>query len=168
MTYEPPSHISVVSKTSLVEDREVELWISAYTEEVKPFAEAWGLAPPGLALYPSTHQEEPDPAVAVIYIVDSAGDPGALGYHSALGRSRFAYVDAVLSAVWSSPSIVLGHELFELLGNADLDRWHDYADGAGVPMEACDPCQDQYYSAPAKLFGASAMVAVADLSLIHI
>lgn len=162
MSYVPPSHIAIVNKTTLVDNREVELWINAYAEEVKPLCEAWGLAPPGLALYPSAHNEEPDPAVAVIYIVDSAGDPEALGYHSVLGRSRFAYVDAVLSAMWSSPSIVFGHELHELIVNADLERWHEYADGSAIPDEACDACQDQYYAARATLFGASATVLVAD------
>lgn len=162
MTYSPPSHISVVSKTTLIEPKEIELWINAYAEEVKPLCAAWGLAPPGLALYPSTHNEEPDPAVAVIYIVDSAGDPDALGYHTAIGRSRFAYVDAILSAVWSSPSIVFGHEFFEMVVNADLDRWHEYADGSAIPDEDCDPCQDQYYTARATLFGTSAVVPVAD------
>lgn len=163
MSYSPPTHICVVNKCpELVANREVELWISAYAEEVKPLCDAWGLAPPGLAVYPGQHDEEPDPAVAVIYIVDSAGDPGALGFHSVLGRSRFAYVDALLSAVWSSPSIVFGHELHEMICNADLDRWHEYADGSAIPDEACDPCQDQYYSAPARLFGASAMVPIAD------
>lgn len=162
MTYSPPSHVAIVSKTSLIDNREIDLWINAYSEEVKPFADDWGLAPPGLALYPSTHSEEPDPAVAVIYIVDSAGDPDALGYHSAIGRSRFAYVDVVLSAIYSSPSIVFGHEFWEMLGNADLSRWHDYADGSSIPDEASDPCQDQYYSARAASFGTSAMVPIAD------
>ncbi len=162
MSYVPPSHVAVLNKTTVVDNREVELWINAYAEEVKPLAEAWGLPPPGLALYPAAHEEEPDPAVAVIYIVDSAGDPDALGYHSAIGRSRFAYVDAVLSAAWSSPSIVFGHELHEMLVNADLERWHEYVDGSAIPDEVCDACQDQAYTAKASLFGTSAGVAVAD------
>ncbi len=163
MSYVPPSHISVINRAEvLIPNAEVELWINAYAEEVKPLAEAWGLSPPGMAIYPSHHGEEPDPAVAVIYIVDSAGDPGALGFHSVLGRSRFAYVDAALSVVWSSPSIVFGHELAEMLVNADLDRWTEYADGSAIPDEVCDPCQDQFYTVSARNFGVTSEVPVAD------
>jgi hypothetical protein len=152
-----------VNQAASLDDLEAALWIEAYREAIKRVAEGWGLAPPGLALYPRTHTEEPDPAVAVIYAVESAGNPDALGSHLALGRSRFGYVDLSLSTRYARPSVVFGHELAEMLVDADCDRWsHPLPDGSRVALEVGDPVQRDSYGMTANFMGTARSVEVTD------
>lgn len=146
LDYQAPGHIAVVNRSSTIGDGEVLLWLAAAAEAVKPLADAWSLAPPGFALYSQGHEEEPDPSVAAIYIVNTAGDPDALGYHTAAGRSRFGYVDATLAQAFDIPSVVFFHEVFELFVDADCNRWMGVPAGGHVPIEVCDPVQRDDYS----------------------
>lgn len=165
MTYSPPTHVAVINRSALP-DAVAAPWVEAYREQIRRVADAWGFAPPGLALHGRDHQEEPDPAVAAIYLVNSAGDPNALGYHTAAGRARFGYVDMTLSAAEDIPSVVLGHELYELFVDADCARWAGpFADGTHVAIEVCDPVQRDYYTVEAELFGVRTTVAVSDFVL---
>jgi hypothetical protein len=161
MAYEAPGHIAVVNKSTTLADGEALLWIAAYQEEIKRLAEAWLFDPPGFALYPRTH-EEPEPSVFAIYIVDTAGDPDALGYHTAVGRSRFGYLDMTLSAAYDVPSVVFGHEVFEGFVDADCARWVKLRDGSHVPVEVSDPVQRERYRVSAKGLAGSGDVWVSD------
>lgn len=166
MTYAAPTHIAVLNKSSSLDDRAAALWLEAYREQIRRVADAWGLSPPGLALYPRSHTEEPDPSVAALYVVDTAGDPDALGYHTAAGRARFGYVDMTLSRALDTPSVVFGHELYELFVDADVDRWiGPYLDGSHVPIEICDPVQRDAYAVEATFMGTTDRVLVADFVL---
>jgi hypothetical protein len=166
LMYQPPVHIAILNKSSSLEDVELALWIEAYREQVRRVADAWGLPPPGLAAYVRGHHEEPDPAVAALYIVDTAGNPDALGYHTVAGRSRFGYVDMTLSRALDTPSVVFGHELYELFIDADCNRWAGpYADGTHVAIEVCDPVQRDSYAVEAEFLGTRARVPVADFVL---
>lgn len=160
--YEPPAHMAVVNRSTTLDDGEALLWIAAYQEEIKRVAEAWGLAPPGLALYPQGHEEPPDRSIFALYIVDTAGDPDALGYHSAVGRSRFGYLDMTLSKAFDVPSVVFGHELFEGFIDADCARWMKLPTGGHVPVEVCDPVQRDDYSVYATGPSGSGNVRIAD------
>jgi hypothetical protein len=164
--YQPPTHVAVLNKSSTLDDGEAALWLEAYREQIRRVADAWGLSAPGLALYPRSHLEEPDPSVAALYIVDSAGDPNALGYHTASGRSRYGYVDMTLSRAMDTPSVVFGHELYELFVDADVNRWAGpYPDGSHIPIEVCDPVQRDAYAVEAEFMGARDRVLVADFVL---
>jgi hypothetical protein len=166
MTYSPPTHIAVLNKSSSLEDREAALWVEAYREQIRRVADAWGLLAPGIALYVRGHHEEPAPDVACLYIVDTAGEPDALGYHTAAGRARFGYVDMTLSRAFDVPSVVFGHELYELFVDADCARWAGpFEDGTHVAVEVCDPVQRDGYTVDVELLGAKGRVAVADFIL---
>ena len=161
--YQPPTHVAILNKSSTLEDRDAALWVEAYREQIKRVADVWMLPPPGLALYERGHTEEPDPSVAALYIVDTAGEPDALGYHTAAGRSRFGYVDMTLSAQYDFPSVVCGHELYELFVDADCARWAGpFADRTHVAIEVCDPVQRDFYQVTATFMGASDSVKCAD------
>jgi hypothetical protein len=161
--YTPPSHVAILNKSSTLDDRDAALWVAAYEEQIKRCADAWQLAPAGLALYPRGHTEEPDPSVAALYIVDTAGEPDALGYHTAAGRSRFGYVDMTLSLAYDFPSVVFGHELYELFVDADCERWAGpFADGTHVAIEVSDPVQRDFYQVQVEFLGSSDNVKVAD------
>jgi hypothetical protein len=164
--YSPPTHIVVINKSSTLDDATAALWVEAYRDQIQHVADAWGLSPPGLALYPTGHTEEPDRAIAAIYIVDTAGDPDALGYHTAAGRARFGYVDMTLSRAMDTPSVVFGHELYELFVDADCTRWAGpFADGTHVAIEVCDPVQRNAYGVEAEFLGTAGRVEVADFVL---
>lgn len=166
MTYQPPTHIAVLNRSRSLADGEAALWLEAYREQIRRAADAWGLAPPGLALYPSGHAEEPERDVAALYIVDTAGDPDALGYHTAAGRARFGYVDMTLSRALDVPSVVFGHELYEMFVDADCVRWAGpFADGTHVPIEVADPCQRDFYTVSTEFMGTRGDVRVADFVL---
>lgn len=163
--YSPPTHVVAINRSSL-DDGEATLWVEAYREQIRRVADAWGLAPPGLALHERRHTEEPDPSIAALYIVETAGDPDAIGYHTAAGRSRFGYVDMTLSRAMDTPSVVFGHELYEMFADADCNRWAGpYADGTHVAIEICDPVQRDYYTVEAEFLGKRAQVMVADFVL---
>jgi len=164
--YSAPTHIVAINRSSTLDDGQAALWVEAYREQIRRVADAWGLAPPGVALHEKRHTEEPDPDIAAIYIVDTAGDPDALGYHTAAGRSRFGYVDMTLSRVVDIPSVVFGHELYEMFVDADCDRWvGPYTDGTHVAIEVCDPVQRDYYTVSADFMGAKGRVEIADFVL---
>lgn len=161
--YNAPTHVAVINRSSTLGDRDAALWLEAYREQITRVADAWQLPAPGLALYESTRTEEPDPSVAALYVVDTAGDPTALGYHTVAGRARFGYVDMSLSAAYDTPSVVFGHELYELFVDADCDRWAGpYDDGAHVAVEVCDPVQRDHFSVDAEFLGSRGRVDVAD------
>lgn len=166
MTYSPPTHIAVINRSRTLDDNEAVLWVEAYRQEIKRVADAWGLSAPGIAYYPPTFALEPDPNVAAIYVVDTAGDSNALGYHTAAGRARFGYVDMTLSRLYDNPSVVMGHELYELFVDADCARWAGpFPDGTHVPIEVCDPVERDSYTVEADFLGKRGVVAVADFVL---
>lgn len=165
MPYQAPDSIAIVNKSRSVDEREVQFWIEAYRREIAKVAASWGLEMPGIEFYPAGHKEEPDRAVAALYIVDTANEPDALGYHTVVGRSRFGYVDMDLSKAYDIPSVVFGHELYEMFVDADCDRWVGPIGDSHYAVEVCDPCQRDYYKVDVSMFGLTSVVSVADFIL---
>lgn len=137
----PVNAVAVVDK-SVLSDRDVALMVEGYRSELAPLCEAWGLPVPGLAYYPPSYRGSYEEQAAV-FLVDSANEPSAFGYHTALGIARWAYVDVGICRAYGEPvSRVFGHELFELVVDPDCDRWTGpYQDGSHVAVEVCDPVQ---------------------------
>lgn len=155
--------VAVVNR-SAVPDARVALVVEAYRDEVIPVAEGWLVDPWGIAFYSSDHyqnvQEE-----AAIFVVDTASEPDALGYHTALGKSVWGYVDLNMCRAFGEPwDRVFGHELFELGVDPYVNRWAGpYPDGSHVAIEVCDPVQRDSWTKGVhdRLLG-SAAVEIAD------
>lgn len=137
----PISHIAVVDRSAL-SDQEVALVVEGYRGEIEPFCRLWKLPTPGLAVYGKTHEQQIEEEAA-LFIVDSANDPDAFGWHTILGVATYGYIDVGLCRLYGEPvSRVFGHELFELIADPGCDQWDGpYADGSYLAVEVCDPVQ---------------------------
>jgi hypothetical protein len=159
----PVNHVALVNRSrGLLPDSTLAATVEAYRESLPAFCAAWSLPLPGLAVYPSDHLQVPEEE-ACIFIVDSAGDPGAFGAHTQIGKYTWGYVDAGLAMAREEPiSRVIGHELFELIADPGLDRWADVGGGERVAIEVSDPCERQGERRLASFFGTTAVVEIAD------
>lgn len=137
----PVNHIAVVNRSTL-DDAEVALIVEAYRAELPAFCAAWMVDEPGLAFYGKDHQQAISDEAA-LFFVDSANEPDAFGYHTALGKAIFGYVDIQMCRAYAEPPArVFGHELWELIADPDCDRWAGpFRDGTHVAIEVCDPVQ---------------------------
>lgn len=137
----PVNHIAVVNRSGL-DDAEVAIIVEAYRAELPAFCAAWMVDQPGLAFYGKDHEQAISDE-ACLFFVDSANEPDAFGYHTALGKAIFGYIDLnICRAYHEDPARVFGHELFELIADPDCDRWAGpMRDGSHVAIEVCDPVQ---------------------------
>ncbi len=150
MTYAPPNHLAIVLTSKLAEDRDVAYWTEAVKIQLRDHAaQAWGLPPPGVAVYtPDTFV--PSAEGAIIALVDDDGNDDAAGLHSVLAGMQYGLVDLKQA---SKPSRTLSHEALELWGNANLDRWLPGPGGLEYAVELCDACQRDEYTIGVELFG---------------
>lgn len=140
MTDSAVQHIAVIDKSGL-DDRDVQLTVQAYRLEVERFCHVWKLPVPGLAVYPSTHEQAVDEEAALIF-VDSGNEPDAFGWHTAFGVSVFGYVDVGLCRLYGEPpDRVFGHELFELVLDPECNLWMPRAGKNAYAKESSDPVQ---------------------------
>ena len=162
----PVNHIAIVNQSPLVKDDDVALWVEAYRSEIVKVADAWGLPPPGLAFYPSSHEQDIREECA-IFIVKSGGNPDAYGAHTRTGIAIWGYIDSEMCIGYGEPiDRVLGHEIYEMFVDPDLDRWvGPMPDQSHYALELCDPCQRNSYRVTANLFGRTGDVAIADFVL---
>lgn len=158
----PVNAVAIVDK-SVLSDRDVALMVEGYRGEMAAICEAWALPVPGLAYYPPSYKGSYEEQAAV-FLVDSANEPDAFGYHTALGIARWAYVDVGICNAYGEPvSRVFGHELYELVVDPDLDRWvGPLQDGSHVAVEVCDPVQRDGYTIEAEFMGSRGRVDIAD------
>jgi hypothetical protein len=157
MTYRAPLHLAVVNRSTIAPDIDVAFWTEAVRIQLRDAAAAWGLEPPGMALYAPgmdvSHAEG-----MVISIVDDDGDDEAAGYHTPIG----GVVDMGQA---SSPSRTLSHEALEMLCNARLDRWLLGPGGREYAVELCDAVQRQGYGIEVEMFGETRHVEVSNFIL---
>lgn len=156
-------HVAIINiSDGLVPDELLALTVEVYRSALPAFCKAWSIPLPGLAIYDSDHQGDPQEE-AGIWIVNSANDPNAFGAHTRLGVAVFGYVDASLCLALREPvSRVLGHELFEMLVDPAVDRWADTPGGGRVALEVSDPVQRFSRQEVGEFFGATTTVEVAD------
>lgn len=135
-------HVAVIDKSGLLDDRTAQLIVEAYRgTETERFCDIWGLPVPGLAVYPAGHSQRIEEEAALIF-VDSGNQPGAFGWHTALGVSVFGYVDVGMCRRFSEPvDRVFGHEYWELLLDPPASLWQLGPGGTWYAKEASDPVQ---------------------------
>lgn len=140
MTFRPVTAVAVLNLAG-VDDGLLALAVEAYRAELPAFAEAWGLSPPGLNLYPPDYIGKPEEEAAIAF-VNSGANPNTFGAHAALGLYRYGYCDVeTCRAGGESLTRCFGHELFELVADPDVDRWTTPINGVRYSLEVCDPVQ---------------------------
>lgn len=154
MTYEAPLHFCVENSSTLISDREAAFWVEACRLQlVNDVCPAWGLVPPGAALYPKGGTF-PASTALVVLLVDDDGDPRAAGLHGIIGDMPYVLIDAHQSA---NPCRTLSHEFCETAVNQYLGRWTTPIVVGGkayrYPLEVCDPVEADEYTVPVQLLG---------------
>lgn len=136
------NHVAVIDKSGLLNDRITQLIAEAYRgPDLERFCESWGLPIPGIAVYTADHDQKIEEEAAIIF-VDSGNQPGAFGWHTALGVSVFGYVDVGMCRRFGEPpDRVFGHEFWELLLDPPASLWQLGPGGTWYAKEACDPVQ---------------------------
>lgn len=118
MNYAPPLHIAVIN-LSRKADKDVAFWVAAARIYLGQIATAWGLRPPGIALYAS-EDGVTEPRVARIYIVDDDGNAGSYGYHTVVLSRAIGLAEVDGNPL---PERTFLHEAGEIFLNWALDQW---------------------------------------------
>jgi hypothetical protein len=158
--YRPPIHVALVRHGSLIGNRDVAFIAEAVRLQLIDAAAAWGLEPPGCAVYDVGDVPGGSGRIAQIHLVPTDGDPEALGSHTKIGDSIVGDVD--LSQSGSDVSTVVSHEALEIFGNADLDRWVPGPGGLEYAVELCDPVEAQSYEQGATVMDETRGIMVSD------
>lgn len=136
----PVQHVAVIDKSGL-DDRFVQVTVEAYRAETERFCKAWNLPVPGIAVYPSTHNQAINEEAALIF-VDKGNEPDAFGWHTVFGVSVFGYIDVGICKAYSEPpDRVFGHEYWEMLLDPGCNLWLPGPALRQYAREACDPVQ---------------------------
>jgi hypothetical protein len=134
-----------ITNYSSVPDSEITFHVEAARKVLPLLCRAWGIPQPGIGFF-SQGVELPAREAAICSAVDSDGNIGSLGYHTALaGLPLFVY-EASYGA-W-----VMIHEL-EFLVNPQLLLWDAAPDGRLFWRECFDGTQDEYFPVDVELFG---------------
>src|SRR5262249_48648332 len=150
-------HVHVVNLSTLVSDEQARIIVEAVNRQVRTdFAHAWDRQHDKVHF--TNAKELKDCAEAVIALVNNPpqGEEGVLGEHTELLGDQvrgYVYVAPVIDSgggLYDVPpgaprgccvSATLSHEVLELLGNPNVNRWADDEIGDSVAMEMCDPCE---------------------------
>lgn len=161
--YEPPRHIAVCNRSSLVNTRDVAYWAEATRLQLlRHAAPAWATDPPGVYLYDKAAEIPKNTGLAAV-VVDDDGDDEAAGLHGELAGVPYILIDARQSR---QPDRTLSHEALEVLRNQHLREWAlNRRNGLRYAVELGDPFQALGYSMDVTLFGRTRTVTVSDFAL---
>ncbi len=177
-----PLHIALISKTNQVSAAAVAFIAAAITIQLREHVcPAWGLPPVHVAAY-SDDVKLPPELAAVIYLVDTDGNPDSLGYHATIADLVYAFVDVTQTrGSLASISAVTSHEAIELVLNAYLDAWIPVPfplafepfpltfDGVAYQIEywreGADPVQELTYPIETKIGAETREIRVSDFVL---
>jgi hypothetical protein len=145
--------ISVVNKSTLVTDSDVELMTRACAAQLELHAAPlWGLAPIPVT-YRSSEQDAA-PGEWVIAVLDDGDQANALGWHTE------DQGDLIYGRVFARPVLdnggdatskplsvasVLSHETLEAFCDPHVNLWADRGDGTLIAVEVCDPVESDSY-----------------------
>ena len=143
--------IAVVNKSKVISNADVLLMAAACDVQLKrDVAPAWGMLPMDVKFVASGVPK----GMLQIVIFDNADQAGALGYHSD-GPDGLPYgriftkptMESGALAVTGPGSVasVLSHEVIELFGDPECNRWADGLDGHSYAFELCDPVEADGY-----------------------
>lgn len=143
--------LAVLNKSKLVSDADALLMTIACDIQLRrDVAPAWGMTPFDVKFYTG----KPPAKALKLVIFDDADQADALGYHSD-GPDGYPYgrvftkpvLNAEGKAVSGPGSVasVLSHEVIELFGDPECNRWADGLDGNSYAFELCDPVEGDTY-----------------------
>jgi hypothetical protein len=154
-------HVHVVNLSTLVSDDQVRAMVKAVSAQVRgEFREAWERSHDAVHFAKPADLEKTAERVIAIVNAPPQGEEGVLGEHTELLGDQvrgYVYCAPVLDAgggVLDVPeggprgcaiSAVLSHEVLELLGNPNVNRWADDDLGDSIALEMCDPCEADAY-----------------------
>jgi hypothetical protein len=145
--------IAIVNKSKKITNAEVLLMTKACASQMRRHAApAWDARVAPVIFYEDEAQV-PDDACP-IYFFDVADEADALGYHFEDPEGREygkVFVDVILDNGGTkfdgahSLSCVLSHEILELWGDPNCNKWGDAPDGKSHAWELCDAVEGDAY-----------------------
>lgn len=130
-----------ISSSKKVSTAELEYAIAAVNVQIAEFCAAYGRDPIPAVLYASI-DGLPAGDIWIFHVVDTPSDPGALGWHSAIGDRPYG---EILAQENGQTSVTISHEVLETLGDETCDRWSKRPDGTEVAVEVADPVEGDSY-----------------------
>ncbi len=125
-------------------DADVAAWVLAVGKQLGDVAAWWQVLTPSLRLM---QRSEDTPPMSIV-VADEAADASAyLGIHSESSDGTiygFVYIGAA-KRTNTPASVVLSHEVLEMIMNRDVNMWCDDAHGYMYARELCDPVEDMHY-----------------------
>jgi hypothetical protein len=147
-------HIAVINKSKLVTPSDVAtMTMACHIQLQHDAAPLWGSLPVPVTFYQDDAHAPQD--VSPIYIFDTADEAGALGYHTEDSKGRVygkVFAKDLLAqgakALTGADSIasVLSHEVLELWGDPNVNRWAEAPNGRLYAIELCDPVEADWYN----------------------
>lgn len=144
--------IAIINKSTLVSNEDVKLMTRAVALQCRrDFAPAWEVKTPNIRY--RVDESTIEPSTARIVIFDDADQAGAFGYHSdgpdgypyarVFCRDALKYATALQGKY--AVSVILSHEVLELLADPSVNLWADLWNGMAIAYEVCDPVQADAY-----------------------
>jgi len=146
-------HIAVVNHSTQVTDAQAQLMARACATQLQlHVAPLWDRLPASVIWY--ANEAAVPPGSHVIGLFDNSDQQGALGWHTEdAGESVYGRVfagpvlhnggDALTKQL--SVASVLSHEVIEMFGDAEVNRWIDDMRGTLHALELCDPVEANSY-----------------------
>lgn len=124
--------------------------ISAQNKQMEEAAEHWDRLPATINYYLPEEIGDKTAGIPLIVLSDDPDQEGMLGYHDEKGAGVYGRV-FVHPALKTQSGMVTGvypvsrtisHEVLELWGNPNCNRWRDMAPGRQMAEELCDPVEN--------------------------
>lgn len=137
----------IINKATVVTDSDLLQQTIVCTKQAREHAApVWGWTDPELEWLATDADVAND--VAVGYALDDSDAASALGYHDALGPNGQPYFRSFYKTAKDNGvdgATVTGHELLEMLGDPDTDKWAPHTDGYDYAVELCDAVEGDEY-----------------------
>ena len=163
MDIKSPRHIAVINRSAKVGPTSFAWMVAAVALQVREHVcPAWGIPPIEVAPY-NDGVKLADDVAGVIYLVSNDGNQDSLGYHTAIGKLAYGFVDVdqTISEGGKVP-VVLSHEVIEMALNQFLDAWLPGPKNLTYAREGCDPVEDLTYAVVAEILGQTKPIDVSD------
>ena len=146
--------VTIYNRSTVVNADQFSKMVTACNQYFTSFSQDWKIEP--IQVVSATYSQRDPILDNTVYILDNTDSPGALGYHyesngvaisKVFAKTTTGYGGAILfkDANTFTVSSVVSHEILEMVGNGNINKWYLDNNGTFWAGEMCDAVESNLY-----------------------